>query len=88
MSDVRSVGVEDRGLQRIRTRSSYRVFRELCEFLKDKPDVAAVLRKFYDVLDARGGFGSRTNTGYAAESLGQVLKDMGSVYSRQDSEVL
>jgi len=38
------VGVEDKGLRRIRARSSYRLFRELHEFLKDKPDVAAVLR--------------------------------------------
>ena len=82
------VGVQERGLQRIRARSSYRLFRELYEFLKNEPDAAAALRKFYEVLDARGGFGSRTNAGYAAESLGQVLKDMGGVHDRQDSEVL
>lgn len=88
MSDVRSVGVEDRWLQRIRARSSYQWFRELHEFLKGKPDAVAVLRKFYEVLDARGGFGSRTNAGYAAESLGQVLKDMGGACSRRDLKVL
>jgi hypothetical protein len=83
------VGVQDKGLPRIRTRSSYRLFRELYEFLKDKPDVRAVLRKFYEVLDARGGFGSRANAGYAAESLGQVLRDVGDRDdTQQESEVL
>jgi len=84
MSGVPGVGVQDKGLQRIRARSSYQLFRELHEFLKNEPDGTAVLRKFYEVLDARGGFGSRTNAGYAAESLGQVLKDMGGVHDRQE----
>ena len=82
------VGVEDKGLQRIRARSSYRLFRELYEFLRNKPDGTAVLRKFYEVLDSRGGFGSRANATYAAESLGQVLKDVGGMHERPDSEVL
>ena len=67
-------------MSRIRLRSSYRLFRELHEFVKNERDVAAILRKFYDVVDARGGFGSRRNAICAAESLGQVLKDMGDVH--------
>ncbi len=55
MSGVPGVGVQDKGLQRIRARSSYRLFRELYEFLKNEPDGMAVLRKFYEVLDTRGG---------------------------------
>jgi hypothetical protein len=82
------VSVPDNGLGRIRARASYRLFRELYEFLKDKPDAAAVLRKFYEVLDARGGFGSRQNAGYAAESLGQVLNDVQDADSRQEREGL
>jgi hypothetical protein len=88
MSGVPGVGVQDKGLQRIRARSSYRLFRELYEFLKNEPDGMAVLRKFYEVLDTRGGFGSRTNAGYAAESLGQVLRDVGDRDDTQESEVL
>jgi len=78
----------DKGLQRIRSRSSYRLFRELHEFLRAKPDVAAVLRNFHDVLDAEGGFGSRRNAGYAAESLDQVLRDVEDVDDRRNTEVL
>ena len=37
-------GAEDKRLRQIRARSSYRLFRELHEFLKDKPEVAAILR--------------------------------------------
>jgi len=37
-------GAEDKRLRRIRARSSYRLFRELHEFLRDKPEGAAVLR--------------------------------------------
>ena len=82
------VGMVDKGLQRIRSRSSYRLFRELHEFLRAKPDVAAVLRNFHDVLDAEGGFGSRRNAGYAAESLDQVLRDVEDVDDRRNTEVL
>lgn len=82
-------GEADKGLQRVRSRSSYRLFRELYEFLRDEHDIAIVLRRFYEVLDARGGFGSRRNAAFAAESLGQVLKDMGhAAKHRQDAEVL
>jgi len=38
------VGVQDKGLQQIRARSSYPWFRELHELLRDKPEGAAVLR--------------------------------------------
>ena len=78
----------EKRLRRIRARSSYRLFRELHEFLESKPDVAAILRKLYDLLDAKGCFGSRTNAGYAAQSLAHVLSDMGDVYDRRDSEVV
>jgi len=69
--------VEGQVFQRIRSRSSYLLFRGLFEFLSEQPDVPAILTKVYKVLDARGSFGSRRNAGYAAESLSQVLRDMG-----------
>jgi hypothetical protein len=62
-------------LRRIRNRASYRLFTELYDFLKDKPSVVDVLRKFYDVLDARRSFGSERNAGFAAENLEWVLRD-------------
>ena len=83
------VCVVDKQLRRIRARSSYRLFRELHEFLESKPDVAAILQKLYDILDARSAFGSRQNAAFAAESLGQVLKDMEDrTEKRQDTEVV
>ncbi len=64
-------------IQRIRARASYRLFRNLYDFLKKKPDIADILRKFYGILDAKRSFGSIRNAEYAAESLNWVLKDKG-----------
>ena len=63
-------------IQRIRARSSYLLFQRFYEFLKTNPDIAEILRRFYEILDAKGGFGSRRNAEYAKESLERVLKDM------------
>lgn len=68
----------DKKIQRIRARASYRFFEELHGFLESKPEVADILVKLYDVLDARRSFGSVRNAKYAAESLGLVLKDRNS----------
>ena len=71
-----TVNQEHAKIQRIRTRSSYSLFRQLHDFLKDKPDIGDILKRFYDILDAKGGFGSKRNAEYAAESLDWVLKDI------------
>lgn len=63
-------------VQRIRARSSYLLFQRFYDFLKTHPDIAEIMRRFYEILDARGGFGSRRNAEYAAESLDWVLRDM------------
>ena len=67
--------VESNVAERIRKRASYRLFRQLYDFLKSGPNTAEILRKFYDVLDIKGGFGSRRKTEYAVESLRLVIKD-------------
>lgn len=64
-----------RRIERIRARVSYRLFRDLYEFLEGKPKTATILRKLYDVLDAKRSFGSVRHAQYAAESLGLVLED-------------
>ena len=63
-------------VQRIRARSSYLLFQRLYNFLKTNPDIPEIMRRFYEVLDAKGGFGSRRNAEYAKESLDWVLRDM------------
>jgi len=45
--------------------------------LNKKPDVADILRKFYDILDERRDYGSIRNAECAAESLDLALKDNG-----------
>jgi len=62
-------------IQRIRARSSYLLFQRFYDFLKTNPDIAEILRRFYEILDAKGGFGSRRNAEYAKESLDWVLRD-------------
>ena len=66
-------------VQRIRARPRYYLFKGLYGFLKTNPSTADILRKFYEILDKRCSFGSRTHAGHAAESLEQVLKDNGEV---------
>ena len=61
--------------RQIRAMSNYLLFRQLYDFLKTNPDMVEILRKFYEILDAKGGFGSRRNAEYAAESLEWVLED-------------
>ena len=68
---------DGKSARQIRTRSSYLLFRQLYDFLKTNPDMAEILRKFYEILDARGSFGSRRNAEYASESLEWVLEDNG-----------
>ena len=82
-TDVEVTGPSDKAaeseimkVQRIRARSSYLLFQRFYDFLKTHPDIAQILRRFYEILDARGGFGSRRNAEYAAESLDWVLRDM------------
>jgi len=63
-------------VQRIRARSSYVLFQRLYDSLRTNPDIAEIMRRFYEILDARGGFGSRRNAEYAKESLECVLRDI------------
>ena len=51
------------------------LFQELYDFLENKPAIVDILRKFYDILNAKCSFGSRKNAEYAEESLDWVLKD-------------
>ncbi len=72
-----AVSWQHKRIERIRARSSYILFQELYDFLEERPAIAEVLRKFYDILDGRCSFGSRKNAEYAEESLDWVLKDKG-----------
>jgi hypothetical protein len=60
------------------------LFRELYDFLKGSPSLAAILRKVHDILDGRRNFGSMRNAQYAAESLELVLRDNGEVLPEQE----
>ena len=72
-----TAGQNDKRIERIRARASYLLFQELYEFLEKRPAIADILRKFYDILNAKCSFGSRKNAEYAEESLDWVLKDKG-----------
>ena len=67
--------IKNNKVARIRTRASYLLFQRLYDFLDKKPGAADILRKFYDILDAKKSFGSRRNAECAAESLEWVLRD-------------
>jgi len=72
-----AVSQQYKKIERIRARVSYMLFRELYDFLEERPAIAEILRKFYDILNAKCSFGSRKNAEYAEESLDWVLKDKG-----------
>jgi len=75
---------EDKKLGRIRARASYLLFGQLYSFLKSNPSASGILRKMYDILDARRSFGSKRNAAYAAESLELLLKDNGEEVSERE----
>ena len=72
-----AVNQQHKRIEQIRARASYLLFQELYEFLEERPAIADILRKFYDILNAKCSFGSRKNAEYAEESLERVLKDKG-----------
>ncbi len=72
-----AVSQQHKRIERIRARASYLLFQQLYDFLEKRPAIAEVLRKFYDILNAKCSFGSRKNAEYAEESLDWVLKDKG-----------
>lgn len=72
-----AVSRQHKRIERIRARASYILFRELYDFLGERTAIADILRKFYDILNAKCSFGSRKNAEYAEESLDWVLKDKG-----------
>ena len=72
-----AVSRQHKRIERIRARASYILFQELYDFLENRPAIADILRKFYDILNAKCSFGSRKNAEYAAESLDWVLRDKG-----------
>jgi len=51
------------------------LFQRFYDFLKTNPEIVEILRRLYEILDAKGGFGSRRNAEYAKESLDWVLRD-------------
>jgi hypothetical protein len=74
---MQQIDQQHKRIERIRTRSSYILFQELYDFLGARPAIADILRKFYDILNAKCSFGSRKNAAYAEESLDWLLRDKG-----------
>jgi len=72
-----AVSQQHKKIERIRARSSYLLFQQLYDFLEDRPGIADILRKIYNILDGRRCFGSRKNAEYVEESLDRVLMDKG-----------
>lgn len=61
--------------KKIRTRSSYWMFKEIADLLKKKSPEEDVLLKVFSILDGRRAFGSETNSAYARESLRLLMQD-------------
>ena len=63
-------------LTQIRNRKSYKEFKELYNWLKCNSSKKELLEKIYELLDSHRGYGTRTKSYYAKESLEQVLIDV------------
>lgn len=67
-------------LRDIRNRKSYRLFQEaynrLCDIDTGISTKEDYIRWLYDMLDVKGGWGSRALSEYARESLVVFLKDL------------
>lgn len=62
-------------VERIRNRRSYRRFAELYDWLATPRTRGSLLRKVHELIDGCYGFRSRLNSGFAVESIEQLLKD-------------
>lgn len=60
---------------RIRNRKSYQFYKQFLEFLNTNPTKSEILRKVHAIVNAHYGYGSATNSGYAKESIEQLIKD-------------
>jgi len=59
----------------VRTRSTYKFWQDLLDFLNTNPTKAEILRKIHSIIDERRGFASETNSRVSQESLELVIKD-------------
>lgn len=60
---------------KIRTRISYVEFLQWYNFLRTNPSIGEIMVRVYRHLDRKSAFGSQTASGYAYESIGQVIRD-------------
>ena len=67
--------MSDDKINRIRKRATYRVWKEILEFLNTNPSKEAIMRKIYSILDNYRAFGSTQHSIWALESLEQVIRD-------------
>jgi len=59
----------------VRTRSTYKFWKDLLDFLNTNPTKADILRKIHAIIDERRGFASETNSRFSKESLELVIRD-------------
>jgi len=64
--------MEPRG---IRLRRSYRLWKELLDFLETNPSNKRILQKFHEILDRKSAYRSATKSKSAAESLDLLITD-------------
>ena len=68
--------VEDKKVERIRERKSYKMFEEFLNLLNRKDVLKAkVLDGLFEILDNKRAFGYETQAYYAKESLEQLKRD-------------
>lgn len=67
---------EEKRLDKIRNRRSYQMFRELADYLHDKPSLEGTLRFVNGLLNEKSAYGSMTAAGYAQESMELVIEDI------------
>lgn len=65
--------------EKIRSRRSYKEFKDWLTFLNTNPDKKALLEKFHAVKDNASGYGSQRNADAAWESLQLVMREGGVV---------
>lgn len=61
--------------KRIRNRKSYQFYKQFLEFLNENPTKSEILRKVHVIVDTHSGYCTTTNSGYAKESIEQLIKD-------------
>ena len=62
-------------VEKIKSRSSYKKFKEISKFFDSNPSKEDILKKVHSIIDGYSGFGSQKNSDAAFESIELIISE-------------